>query len=167
MTKLPITGRVQKPFHSTFEGAATKLNKGWNFAGHAKVQDFDLEPFGGGKALGIISGELDVTSVASAFTAKGRLTPPGLKAGAFGVDFRGSYSQKVVTIQGATVTHASSGARATTHGDVTIMKGGPQLQLAGEWSRFRWPLTSPACILEPAGPLRACGMKPWNVSLAA
>jgi translocation and assembly module TamB len=167
LAKLPISGRVQKPFHTTFEGAATALNKGWNFAGHAKVQDFDLQPFGGGTALGIISGELDVTSVANAFTAKGRLTPPGLKAGAFGVDFRGSYSRKVVTIQAAAATHAASGARATTRGNVTIVRGGPALQLSGEWSRFRWPLASAApAFSSPLGTYVLGGVKPWNVTLA-
>jgi translocation and assembly module TamB len=165
LAKLPITGSVQKPFHARFDGAATTLNKGWNFAGHAKVQDLDLQPFGAGNALGIISGELDITSVANAFTARGRLTPPGLNAGAFGVDLRGSYSQKVVTIQGATVTHAS-GARATTHGDITIVKGGPVLALAGDWSRFRWPLVSAApAFVSTQGTYTLRGVKPWSVQL--
>ncbi|MEO8315741.1 MAG: translocation/assembly module TamB domain-containing protein, partial [Pseudomonadota bacterium] len=166
LAKLPITGRVQKPFHASFEGAATTLNKGWDFAGHAKIRDFDLQPFGGGTALGIISGELDVTSVGNAFTAKGRLTPPGLQAGAMGVDFHGSYAQKVVTIQSATVTHAASGARATTRGSATIVKGGPELNLAGDWSRFRWPLASAAPAFEsPRGRYALRGVKPWNVEL--
>jgi translocation and assembly module TamB len=166
LAKLPITGRVQKPFHATFEGAATTLNKGWNFAGHAKVQDLDLQPFGGGSALGIISGELDITSVANAFTARGRLTPPGLKAGAFGVDLRGSYSQKVVAIENAAVTHASSSARATARGNVRIVKGGPELDLAGEWNRFRWPLTSSVPAFSSShGNYVLGGVKPWNVTL--
>jgi translocation and assembly module TamB len=166
LAKLPISARVQKPFHASVEGAATMLNKGWDFAGHAKVLDFDLQPFHGGTVLGIISGELDVTSTGSAFTAKGALTPPGLKAGALGVDFAGSYANKVVTIERAAATHAASGARATAQGSVTVMQGGPLLQLAGDWSRFRWPLAAadPA-FTSPHGRYTLHGAQQWNVQL--
>ncbi|MEO6080109.1 MAG: translocation/assembly module TamB domain-containing protein [Steroidobacteraceae bacterium] len=166
LDKLPLTGRIEKPFHAGFEGAVTTLNKGWKFAGKAQVQDLNLQPFGGGTVLGIISGTLDITAASVGFAAKGSLTPPGLKAGALGVDFHGAYSQRVLTIQRATVTHATSGARATTHGTVTIVKGGPQLDLAGDWATFRWPLAESApAFSSPRGNYALSGVKPWAVRL--
>jgi translocation and assembly module TamB len=166
LDKLPLNGRIQKPFHAVIDGAATTLNKGWKFAGHARVQDFDLRPFGGGSILGIISGELDVTAAGDGFTARGSLTPPGLKAGAFGVDMHGAYKDKVVTIQRATVTHAPSGARATTQGSVTIVKGGPALALTGEWTSFRWPLAAAEPAFSSArGNYVLSGIKPWGLQL--
>ncbi len=170
LDRLPLTGRIEQPFHADITGAATTLNKGWKFAGRAKVLDFDLQPFGGGKALGIISGELDVTASAAAvgtgFTAKGSLTPPGLKAGAMGVDFQGAYSSKVLTIENAVVTHAPSGARATTRGRVVVVQGGPLLDLRGAWTQFRWPLAAemPA-FASPRGNYALNGVKPWAVQL--
>ncbi len=166
LDKLPLTGRIQKPFHADIEGAATDLARGWKFAGHTKVRDFDLQKFGGGKALGIISGELDVAAAGEGFSAKGLLTPPGLKAGAFGVDFHGSYSQKVVTIQRTTITHAPSGARATVQGTATIVKGGPELDLAGSWTSFRWPLpAAEPAFASPRGNYTLGGVKPWSVQV--
>ena len=35
------------------KGDALTLTSGWNFVGHSVVHDFDLAPFGGGRALGI------------------------------------------------------------------------------------------------------------------
>jgi translocation and assembly module TamB len=167
LDRLPLTARILKPFHAGIEGAATTLNKGWQFAARARVEDFDLRPFGGGSVLGIISGGLDVTANSSGFTAKGSLTPPGLKAGALGVDFRGSYNDKVVTIQQAIVTHAPSGARATTQGSVTVMKGGPELALSGQWTRFRWPLAAAEPAFSSAsGNYVLSGTRPWGLTLA-
>lgn len=167
LDRLPLTGRIEKPFHADLKGAATTLNKGWNIGVHAKVIDLDIAAFGGGKALGIISGELDATATSSGFAAKGLLTPPGLKAGAMGVDFHGSYANKVLTIRDTTVTHAPSGARATTQGTVTVIKGGPELALSGDWTRFRWPLADamPA-FSSPRGHYTLTGVKPWGVTLS-
>ena len=73
------------------KGDALTLTSGWHFEGHGVVKDFDLAPFGGGRALGIISGELDFTAASSGYTARGMLTAPGLKAGPMGVTFDGSH----------------------------------------------------------------------------
>ena len=77
LEKLPIDARIQRPFHAEVKGDALTLTTSWHFAGHSVVHDFDLAPFGGGHALGIISGELDVTAAGSGYTAKGNLTAPG------------------------------------------------------------------------------------------
>ncbi|MEO6185321.1 MAG: hypothetical protein ABIP38_07760, partial [Steroidobacteraceae bacterium] len=162
LDKLPLTAQIDKPFHAQVEGAATTLATGWKFAGRADVKDFDIVPFGGGRALGIISGKLDLTADSDGFTANGSLVPPGLKAGAFQVDFHGAYADKHLTIQQATAVHAPSGARASVQGGVDIIKGGPQLDLSGDWTRFRWPLLGAApAFLSPRGHYTLRGVKPW------
>ena len=164
LDRLPLTAQIDKPFHAQVKGAATTLNSGWKFAGRADVKDFDLVPFGGGKALGIISGVLDLTADSAGFTANGSLVPPGLKAGAFQVDFHGAYGNKHLTIKQATVVHPPSGARATAQGGVDIIKGGPQLDLRGDWTRFRWPLLgATSAFVSPRGHYTLSGVKPWAV----
>ena len=164
LDKLSIDARIQRPFHADVKGDALTLTSGWHFEGHGVVKDFDLEPFGGGRALGIISGELDFTAASSGYTARGMLTAPGLKAGPMGVTFDGSYAAKHLQIRSATVAHAASGAHATVRGGVDIVRGGPQLDLAGQWTQFRWPLAddTPA-FSSTRGTFQLAGVKPWNV----
>jgi translocation and assembly module TamB len=167
LARLPMSVRIEQPFHATVEGAATTLNTHWEFGGHAIVRDFDLRPFGGGNALGIIAGELDLAASNDGFTAKGALTPPGLKSGPVNVDFSGEYGNKRLTIRQANLLHAPSGSRATVRGTVDVVPHGPKLGLTGEWSNFRWPLSAkePA-FLSPRGRYTLAGIKPWQTTAA-
>lgn len=164
LDRLPIQAQIQVPFHAQVNGVAEDLTSGWHYAGHAVVRDFDLVPFGGGSALGILSGELDVTANPRGYTARGTVTAPGLKAGPMAVTFDGAYADKHLQIRQATATHAASGAHGSVHGDVEIVEGGPRLALAGEWTRFRWPLaaTEPA-FTSASGHFKLSGQKPWHV----
>jgi translocation and assembly module TamB len=160
---LPFNAAVSKPFNATLKGNAV-LRADWNIAGQAVVQDFDLATFGGGNALGLIAGRLDVDVDRDGITARGELTPAGLNAGAFGVDFRGAYLEKRLTIRETRLVHAPSGARATVRGTADIQPGGPLLALAGEWSQFRWPLIgAETAFTSPKGTYTLAGSKPWQV----
>jgi translocation and assembly module TamB len=164
LDKLPIDARIQRPFRAEVKGDALTLTSGWHFAGHGVVHDFDLAPFGGGRALGIISGELDLTAASSGYTARGNLTAPGLKAGPMAVTFDGSYAAKHLQIRSATVAHAASGARASVSGTADIVRGGPQLDLDGQWTQFRWPLAADTpAFSSTRGSFTLAGLKPWTV----
>jgi len=164
LDRLPIQAQIQLPFHAQVNGVAQALASAWHYTGRATVRDFDLVPFGGGSALGIISGQLDVTADAHGYTARGNVTAPGLKAGAMAVTFDGAYADKHLQIRQATAAHAASGARGSVHGDVEIVAGGPRLALTGEWTRFRWPLAASAPAFSSAsGHFRLSGQKPWRV----
>ncbi|MDQ2640401.1 MAG: translocation/assembly module TamB domain-containing protein [Pseudomonadota bacterium] len=161
--QLPFTGAISEPFNATLDGDAV-LKSDWLVGGHAVVQDFDLEDFGGSAALGLIAGELDVSANREGITAKGVLTPPGLKAGAFNVDFRGRYEQKRLDILDTVIIHPVAGTRATVRGSVTIEPGGPRLALNGEWTALRWPLVgAEPAFTSPHGHYVMQGVKPWQV----
>ncbi|HWL62868.1 MAG TPA: translocation/assembly module TamB domain-containing protein [Steroidobacteraceae bacterium] len=160
---LPFTGAVSEPFNATLAGKAV-LNSNWQVGGHAVVSDFDLVDFGGSAALGLISGELDVSTNRDGITASGVLTPPGLKAGEFNVDFRGRYQQKRLDILDTVIIHPVARTRATVRGAVTIEPGGPRLALNGEWTALRWPLVgAEPAFTSPFGHYVMQGVKPWQV----
>jgi len=164
LDRLPIQAQIQLPFHAQVNGVAQTLTSAWQYTGRATVRDFDLVPFGGGSALGILSGQLDVTADTRGYTARGNVTAPGLKAGPMAVTFDGAYADKHLQIRQATAAHAASGARASVRGDVDIVPGGPRVALAGEWTRFRWPLAASAPAFSSAsGHFRLSGQKPWQV----
>ncbi len=164
LDRLPVQSQIQAPFHAQVNGVFQTLTSAWRYTGRANVRDFDLVPFGGGSALGILSGQLDVTANSSGYTARGDVTAPGLKAGAMAVTFDGAYADKHLLIRQATAAHAASGARASVHGDVDIVAGGPRLALSGEWTRFRWPLAANApAFTSASGNFKLAGQKPWQV----
>jgi len=96
---LPASVGLTAPFRADFQGAARQLTAHWNWSGNAKVADFDLRAWGGGTALGLISGELALAGDAAGFNARGSVTPAGLGAGGFDALFDGAYANSApVTI---------------------------------------------------------------------
>ncbi|MEO8306418.1 MAG: translocation/assembly module TamB domain-containing protein [Pseudomonadota bacterium] len=161
---LPMTVNIDKPFHAVVRGSALTLTTGWKFRGTGDVRDFDLQPFGGGKALGLISGKLDIQADPSGFAAQGALNPAGLAAGPLDVDFAGAYVEKKLLIKHADIRHAASRTDMKVSGTVAVVEGGPQLDLSGQWTDFRWPLSAdkPA-FSSPRGSLSLKGIRPWNL----
>ena len=125
----------------------------------------ELSAWNAGHALGVISANLALEGDRSGFRAQGTLEPPGLSAGAFDADFSGSYHARVLTIARLRLRHAASGAIADAQGSVTVMAGGPRLDLRGEWTQFRWPLAAAdAPIHSERGGYTLQGQRPYALS---
>src|SRR5262249_44252652 len=63
--------------------------------------------------------------------------------------------------------HVASGARASGSGTIDIVDHGPRLDLKGEWSDFRWPLTArQAAGRSPAGSFAISGLMPYEGRLS-
>jgi translocation and assembly module TamB len=140
LNALPLTVGLTAPFRADFQGAARDLTGHWNWSGNAKVADFDLRAWGGGDALGLISGELALSGDATGFNARGSLTPAGLGVGVFDALFDGAYANSVLTAKRIELTHHSSGTFASGAGTIAVVDNGPRLDLKGRWREFRWPL---------------------------
>ncbi len=166
LDKLPIHAEFTSPFQATATGVAEDLTTGWHWSGQAKVQNFNLEAFGGGKALGRVFGQLEVKGDADGFEGRGPLTPEGLGAGAFQTVFVGNYADRVVTATHMEATHIASGAHAEGSGTFHVVPGGPQLDLRGTWKNFRWPLVgSSIAVQSTAGEFGIRGVRPFDVRL--
>lgn len=166
LDKLPISAELTSPFQATATGMAEDLTTGWHWSGKARVQNFDLQAFGGGKALGRVFGELDVKGDAGGFEGRGPLTPEGLHAGPFRTVFVGSYADRVVTATHMEATHIASGAHAEGSGTFRVVHGGPELDLQGTWSNFRWPLVgSSIAVQSTSGDFSIRGIRPYDVRL--
>ena len=165
LNRLPLEGALRQPFNAPFTGEALELTRGWHFVGNAEVRDFDLTKFGGGGALGIVSGELDIGVDASGFTAKGALDPAGLKSGELDVDFAGRYAERRLAITKLQLRHAAARAQVDVGGDITFTGGSePRIDLAGTWADFRWPLPDRnATARSPAGRFTLKGVRPYDV----
>jgi translocation and assembly module TamB len=162
---LPLTVGLTAPFRADFQGEARKLTSHWNYSGNAKVADFDLRAWGGGNALGLVSGELALAGDAAGFSAHGTLTPAGLGAGQFAALFEGAYANSVLTAKRIEVTHQASGSHMTGVGTISIVDHGPRLNLKGAWREFRWPLVgSTVAVRSAVGDYVLSGTWPYDLS---
>jgi translocation and assembly module TamB len=161
---LPLTVGLTAPFRADFKGNVRQLTSHWNWSGNATVAEFDLRAWGGGGALGLMSGELAANGDAAGFKAHGTVTPPGLGVGAFDAIFEGSYANTVLTARRIDLTHHGSGAHLTGAGTIGIVDKGPRLDLKGSWNAFRWPLAgADIAVKSAAGDYALSGMWPYDL----
>lgn len=170
LDKLPLTGTLQEPFRADLTGELLELASNFHWKGKALVHNFDLTKFGGGDALGIIEGPLDVGGEMNAFHARGPLTVPGLGAGPFDVLFEGNYEDRVVNATHYEVTHRATGTHVTGEGTIETAVNGPKLLLYGNWNDMQWPLAAkfteqnPLLFSSPGGKYHLEGVWPYALS---
>ena len=170
LDKLPITGMLQAPFRADLHGELLELAKNFHWLAKAEVHNFDLRAFGGGDALGIISGPLDLGGAMNTFYGRGPLLVPGLGAGQFDTVFEGNYSDGVVNATHYEVTHRATRSHADGSGTIQAVENGPRLVLSGKWHELRWPLVArftaetPQIFSSPEGTYTLEGTWPYALN---
>jgi len=164
LNALVLTIHTITPFRSDFTGRALDLASRWHWVGDAVLHDFDVTAWGGSRYLGLMSGQLALQGNSDGFSARGPVTPAGLKVGIFDALFTGSYSNRMVRATHMEITHRSSGAHAEGEGTIEVVKDGPRLDLRGNWRDFRWPLIGKDLPVHSAqGQFTVGGVWPYSV----
>jgi len=165
LAQLALDADITEPFAADFHGELRDLSSHWRWRGHSQVRRFELGAWNAGDALGVITASLTLEGDRSGFRAQGSVDPPGLRAGAFNADFSGRYSAHVLTVSRLRLRHAASGGVADAQGSVTVIAGGPRLDLHGEWAQFRWPLAAAdAPIHSERGNYTLQGLRPFALT---
>jgi len=170
LDKLPLRAKLQAPFRADMHGELLEVSSNFHWTGKADVHNFDLQAFGAGDALGIISGKLDIGGEMNAFHGRGPLNVPGLGAGLFDVLFEGNYADHVVNATHYEVTHRATRSHADGAGTIEAVDNGPKLALAGRWRGLRWPLAArftaetPQIFSSSEGNYRLEGVWPYALS---
>jgi translocation and assembly module TamB len=123
-----------------FQGEVLEVTSHWHWQGHGRVRRFDLAAWNAGHALGLLTGDLALTGDHTGFQAQGSVTAPGLQCGALDAQFSGRYSARVLSVLQLRLRHPASGAVLQAQGSVSVVTGGPRLDLHGSWNHLRWPL---------------------------
>jgi translocation and assembly module TamB len=164
LARVVIDGNLAEPFRASGRGALLDLTGNWRLEGKARLQHLDPGMWGGGRALGIVTGEFALRGDRSGYGVVGKLTPPGLRAGALDVDFFGAYAGRVLQVEHLQLRHAASGSTLHARGDVGMVAHGPKLGLEGEWNGLRWPLAATdAPVHDSAGSFRLRGLWPYTL----
>jgi translocation and assembly module TamB len=162
---LKLNAEFSEPFVAGFNGQVLDLTGAWHWRGYGQVRRLDVAVWGGGTALGLISGGLALQGDRNGFLAHGGLDATGLHAGIIDTDFTGSVAGRVLTVSRLHLRHAASGAVADSQGSVTLAPGGPLLALRGSWTDFRWPLErADADLHSDSGSYSLSGQLPFTVS---
>ncbi|HEU4781448.1 MAG TPA: translocation/assembly module TamB domain-containing protein [Steroidobacteraceae bacterium] len=170
LEKLPLTLKLFEPFRADMRGELLSLSTAFHWTGKADVHNFDMQAFGGGSALGIIKGTLDIGGEMNDFHARGPLMVPGLGAGPFAIVFEGNYADRVVYATHYEVTHQATGSHVEGQGTIEPAENGPKLLLHGDWRGLRWPLVArftadmPQLFSSPEGKYRLEGLWPYAIS---
>jgi len=160
-----VEGGIREPFRADLEDGEFRALSPWHLKGRAKVSQLDLAEFGGGTALGILSGVLALELDKDAYVARGTLDSSGLGVGPVAVDVEAMYAQRVLELRRADLRHAASGTRAYTTGTVTLLEGDQRVALSGRWEAFRWPLTGSAPVVKsPQGRFTLDGTGPYAIT---
>jgi translocation and assembly module TamB len=164
LNALHVVAHLVSPMRADVSGQALDLTGHWHVAADVTLQSLDLHAFGANTPFGSITGHLAGTLDEHGFEAHGPLNPSGLNAGVFDVLFAGSYANHTLAARRAELHHLASGARASASGSLTFIPHGPQLDLKGEWSEFRWPLTGrEAAVKSPEGSFTLAGALPYRI----
>ena len=170
LDKLPLTLKLFEPFRADMRAELLSLSKDFHWTGKADVHNFDMQAFGGGSALGIISGPLDVGGEMNEFHARGPLMVPGLGSGPFALVFEGNYADHVVNATHYEVTHKATGSHVDGQGTIEPAVNGPKLLLHGNWRGLRWPLVArftaetPQIFSSPEGKYHLEGLWPYAIT---
>ena len=164
LARLALDADITEPFAAAFHGEIRDLTSHWRWRGQAQVRQFELAAWNAGNALGVITASLALEGDHDGFSAQGSVDPPGLHAGPLEADFSGRYKARVLTVSRLRLRHATSGAIADAQGSVTLVAGGPLLDLRGEWTQFRWPLAAAEAPLHSArGNYTLQGLRPYAI----
>jgi translocation and assembly module TamB len=165
LASLGVTSRILAPLSADVSGRMVDLTTHFHWLGDARVRSFELTPWGlNAPLLGTFTAQLALNGDANGFAARGTTVPSGLKAGAFNIEFEGSYSDRVLTARRMDVVHAASGAHATGSGTFGVVPHGPRLDLKGTWQNFRWPLVGKDVVFRSAsGDFTLAGLLPYEV----
>lgn len=168
LATMALTVHTTLPFRADFTGTALDLVNRWHWFGNAVVHDLDIRAWGGSGVLGLITGHATIHGDTNGFGGTGTADPTGLHVGLFQTQFDGFYHDRVLTARHMSARHIVTGAQANGSGTIEIFKGGPRLDLQGNWHDFRWPLVGKdkdVPFHSPSGQYTLKGVMPYDVHM--
>jgi hypothetical protein len=171
LDKLPLTAKLQEPFRADMRGELLELSSNFHWTGKADVHNFDLQAFGGGSALGIITGKLDVGGEMNAFHARGPVAGARARRRALSTSCSRAttpiaWSMPRTTRSRTKPPEATSKVRARSRPPRTD----PNYCCTGGWRGLRWPLAArftaetPQIFSSPDGEYRLEGLWPYAIA---
>lgn len=167
LDRLGVDASITQPARLAFSGTALDLTGEARAVGTLRAIEFDGSPWVPPKQLPSLSGSLAVDARHDGIGVSGTLTAPELVAEQVRVRGSGRYGDGVISIVALRAWMPRSGLALTTEGTVTLGGEAPGLDLAGDWSMFRWPLAGEPFVESTAGVYTFAGPMPYAFTVKA
>ena len=167
LDRLGIDAAITKPARLAFSGTGLNLNHEARAVGTLRAIEFDGSPWVPPNRLPSLSGSLSVDARHDGIGVSGTLTSPQIGAEQLRVRGSGRYSDSVIDIASLRAWMPRSELVLTTAGTIRIGDDAPQLDLRGEWSKFRWPLAGEPFVQSAVGRYTLAGGMPYAFEVKA
>ena len=167
LNTLGLGARFRQPFEATYTGQALALAADWRLKGDLVVKRIDLHTWGGNPALGEAHGSVHLDGNLDGFSAQGPVLMDRLEAGTLDMRLKAAYASRRLSVTEAEFQQPQAGWRVLAHGGITVVPGGPLLDLAGSWNDLRLPLAArPGVVRSHAATFTVAGTWPYHVHSA-
>ncbi len=167
LDRLGIDASITEPARLAFSGYGLDLEGEARAVGTVRAVDFDGSPWMPAGQLPKFSGSASVDARHDGIGLSGTLTAPELGAEQLRVRGSGRYADDVITVVALRAWMPRSELALTTAGTIRMGDAAPQLDLAGDWKKFRWPLAGEAFVTSAVGRYRIAGALPYAFEVAA
>ena len=167
LDRLGVDASITQPARLAFSGTALDLTGQARAVGTLRAIEFDGSPWVPPKQLPSLSGSLSVDVRHDGIGVSGTLTAPELGAEQLRVRASGRYADDVIDIEALRAWMPRSELVLTTGGTITLGGEAPRLDLAGDWSKFRWPLGGEAFVESTKGVYTFAGPMPYEFTVEA
>jgi translocation and assembly module TamB len=167
LDRLGVDASITQPARLAFSGTALDLTGDARAVGTLRAIEFDGSPWVPPKQLPSLSGSLSVDVRRDGIGLSGTLTAPELGAEQMRVRGSGRYGDGVISIVALRAWMPRSELSLTTEGTITLGGEAPGLDLAGDWSKFRWPLGGEPFVESGTGTYTLAGRMPYAFTVKA
>jgi translocation and assembly module TamB len=167
LDRLATTVTLAEPANLSFDGNALALTGAPRLVGTLRATDFDGSPWLPQGAWPRMSGSVALDTGLATFGIDGTLTADALGDGPVRVQGNGRWLEPRLEIVSLRAWLPRSSLALQSAGTVTFGAASPTLDLAGEWTALRWPLTGPVEIESTFGTYSLRGPMPYAFDVQA
>jgi translocation and assembly module TamB len=167
LDRLATTVTLAEPANLSFDGTALTLTATPRIVGTLRATDFDGAPWLPQGAWPRMSGSVALDAGRATFGIDGTLTADAFGDGPVRVQGNGRWLDPTLEIVSLRAWLPRSSLALESAGTVTFGDASPALNLAGEWTALRWPLTGPAEVESTFGTYALRGSMPYAFDVQA
>jgi len=167
LDRLGTTVTLAEPANLSFDGTALMLTEAPRIVGTLRATDFDGTPWLPQGAWPRMSGSVALDAGLAAFGLDGTLTADAFGDGPVRVQGNGRWLEPTLEIASLRAWLPRSSLAVESTGTVTFGEASPTLDLAGEWTALRWPLTGPVQVESTFGTYSLRGSMPYAFDVQA
>ncbi|NJD31755.1 MAG: hypothetical protein FIB04_07705 [Gammaproteobacteria bacterium] len=165
--RLGLDAAITAPARLAFAGTGLDLEHDVRLVGTLRAIEFDGSPWVPAGRLPKFSGSVAVDARHDGIGLDGTLTSPVFGDEPVRVHGAARYADDTISVVSLKAWLPRSQMSLTTAGRVRLAEHSPVLDLSGDWTKLRWPLSGEAAVESAAGRYKLSGGMPYRFEVAA